>query len=114
MNATRDPSARAARWKSGNSLRQGPHHDAHLFTTTGCPRSDAMRALNAAGPPVSRLQAWLCSEAIGAGTPASAPRGATQDPPALLALPPPAPPPAWLRPIASTAASASAPAPISR
>ena len=38
--------------KNGNSRRHGPHHDAHLFTTTGVPRSFWMRASNASRPPL--------------------------------------------------------------
>src|SRR3954452_19763163 len=38
-NATRLPSDDATCWKIVNSSRHGPHQDAHLFTTTGYPRS---------------------------------------------------------------------------
>ena len=38
--------------KNGNSSRHGPHQDAHLFTTTGVPRSFWMRASNASRPPL--------------------------------------------------------------
>src|SRR2546421_11624586 len=39
--ATFLPYWEATCWKIGNSDRHGPHHDAHLFTTTGCPRRAA-------------------------------------------------------------------------
>ena len=38
--------------KKGNSRRQGPHQEAHLFTTTGVPRSFSMRASKASRPPL--------------------------------------------------------------
>jgi hypothetical protein len=38
-NRTRAPYARCAAASSGASPRQGPHHDAQTFTTTGVPRS---------------------------------------------------------------------------
>ena len=47
------PRSAATRWKDGNSIRHGPHHDAHLLTTTGCPRSARRRAAKASGPPGS-------------------------------------------------------------
>ena len=57
-------------WKSGNSARQGPHHEAHLLITTGWPRSSRMRASNAAVPPSSSWLDWSCRAASGAGAPA--------------------------------------------
>src|SRR3546814_6089005 len=39
MNVTRPSYVRAARSRSGISVRQGAHHDAQTFTTTGLPRS---------------------------------------------------------------------------
>ena len=71
MNPTRRPSWTESFWNIGNSARQGPHHDAHLFTTTGCPRSDASRALKALVPPLSSWPAWVCSVLSAAGDPAS-------------------------------------------
>src|SRR6185312_2137934 len=66
-NATFLPNATAARWNTGNSVWHGPHHDAHLLTTTGKPFSDAIRWSNAVGPPPSSLLAWSCSEESGGG-----------------------------------------------
>src|SRR6185312_3923074 len=66
-NATFLPNATAARWNTGNSVWHGPHHDAHLLTTTGKPFSDAIRWSNAVGPPPSSLLAWSCSEDSGGG-----------------------------------------------
>ncbi len=48
----------ARRWKNGNSYRHGPHHDAHWFTTIGCPRSWASRRSKADGPPSRIWFAW--------------------------------------------------------
>src|SRR5947207_754763 len=71
MKPTRRPSWTDSFWNIGNSARQGPHHDDHLFTTTGCPFSDASRALKALVPPFSSWPAWACSEPSAAGDPAS-------------------------------------------
>src|SRR5437763_2772493 len=109
MKATRLPSASDSLWKCGNSARQGPHHEAHWFTTTGCPRSDRSRALKAAGPPPTSWQLRSYREASGAGAPASGAGTLPQLPPALFPWPPP-PPPAWERPMTSAATRATAPA----
>src|SRR5258708_18642718 len=74
MNATWRPNVTAARWKAGNSCRQGPHHDAHLLITTAKPRSPASRARNAAGFVASSAFACACSARSGAGEPAKAAR----------------------------------------
>src|SRR3954451_4176111 len=87
MKATRLPYFTAAFWKTGNSARHGPHHDAHLFTTTGYPRSFATRLWNSCGPPSSSWLRWSYSERSGGGAPAKARSAAGP----VLALPPPEP-----------------------
>ena len=52
MNATSPLRFFAWSLKNGNSRRHGPHHDAHLFTTIGVPRSFWMRASKASRPPL--------------------------------------------------------------
>src|SRR6478672_1157114 len=57
-NATCLPYLAAACWKIGNSLRHGPHHDAHLFTTTGWPFSAATCFWNAFVEPPTTVLPW--------------------------------------------------------
>ena len=52
MNATSPLRFFAWLLKKGNSRRQGPHHDAHLFTTIGVPRSFWMSVSKASRPPL--------------------------------------------------------------
>ena len=58
-NATSSSRSIACDWKSGNSSRHGPHHDAHLLTTTGKPSSSASRASKPSSPS-SRIS-FACS-----------------------------------------------------
>ena len=58
-NATSSSRSIACAWKNGNSSRQGPHHDAHLLTTTGVPSSSASRASKPSRPS-SRIS-FACS-----------------------------------------------------
>src|SRR5918994_7328899 len=55
MNTTSPLRFSACSLKNGNSSRQGPHQDAHLFTTTGVPRSFSIRASKASRPPLKKL-----------------------------------------------------------
>src|SRR5437763_7267295 len=72
MNPTRLPRSTESFWNIGNSARQGAHQDAHLFTTTGWPLSDASRVLNALVPPFRSCPPSSCNEERAAGEPASA------------------------------------------
>src|SRR4051812_32111728 len=111
MNPTRLPYFTDAFWKSGNSALHGPHHEAHLFTTTGCPRSAARRALYASGPPPSSWFACSCRSPSGAGAPASSFAAREAVGAALFGVSEP-PEPACERPIATTATSATVPSAI--
>src|SRR3954471_19686607 len=108
MKATRLPSDVDSFWKCGNSARHGPHQEAHWFTTTGWPFSEASRCLNAGAPPPSSSQPCSWSDASGGGAPFREAGTVPHTPPALLPSPPP-PPPACVNPITSTATSATAP-----
>ncbi len=69
----RRPGARAwteTRWKTGNSLWQGSHHEAQLLTTTGMAAQRCAGARESVpSPPPSSWLAWACSAASGAGEP---------------------------------------------
>ena len=68
-----------AAWKSGNSARHGPHHDAQTLITTGVPRSVRNSLLNAVRPPErSWLRLW-CSLIRTGEEPAYAARSAAGD-----------------------------------
>src|SRR4051812_48336362 len=95
-------------WNDGNSKRHGPHHDAHLFTTTGYPLRLAMRASNAFLPPPRIMLDWRCSEASGAGAPPSARFASTGGAALLFGWDVSAP--AWIRPITTTATRRAHPA----
>src|SRR5437016_3353474 len=71
-NATRWPYEDATCWKIGNSDRHGPHQDAHLFTTTGRPRSAATWRSKALVEPPTTVLPWRYTAASGGGAPCSA------------------------------------------
>ena len=68
-NATFAPRASASRCNDGSSALQGPHHEAHMFTTTGWPCSAASWASKAFAPPLSSSLTRLRSAARSAGAP---------------------------------------------
>src|SRR5437763_1869134 len=74
MNATWRPRCTEAPWKAPNSALHGSHHDAHLLTTIGSPRSARSRAPKAAAPPPSSMPACACNAASRGGEPASCAR----------------------------------------
>ena len=102
------PRSVATCWRIGSSARHGPHHDAHLLTTTGCPRRAACASRT---PPCRRRAAgWTArgarpaARASRAGAPGRA-RGrsrlrASASGGASL-------PPACVRPMTSTATEPS-------
>ena len=49
------PRFSARDWNQGNSKRQGPHHEAHLLTTTGVPRRAAESLVEGVGAAVEQL-----------------------------------------------------------
>ena len=52
--------------ENGNSSRQGPHQLAHLFTTTGLPRSLSIFFSNASLPPAKKLADGGASSGVAA------------------------------------------------
>ena len=108
-NATSLPRSVATCWKTGNSARHGPHHEAHLLTTTGWPLSSARRALERRRAAAEQLRcACACSAASGGGRAGElAAWPAARSKSARRRRSPS--PPACVSPMTTTATSATAP-----